>query len=74
MNEHGYCPHCKADLDGKDIKQTFLDQGHTEETATEWASGYRGKKWGRAVGQYCIDRDRTIGWHCPDCKGYWDRE
>lgn len=73
MNEHGYCPHCNADLDGGDIYQTFLDQGRTPEEAKEVASHYCGTKWGREIGIYCIDRDRTVEYRCPDCGGHWDR-
>lgn len=30
-------------------------------------------RWGRAIGIYDIDRDRTVKWKCPDCEGEWDR-
>lgn len=77
-NEHGYCPHCKADLDGGDIKQTFVEQGQSEEeagaTAEQYGYGPGRTKWGRAIGIYDIGRDRTTQWECRDCKGRWGRE
>lgn len=75
MNENGYCPHCNADLDGGDIKQTFLDQGKSEEDAQEIAAQYGygpGRtQWGRQIGLYSMELDRDVGKRCPDCKGEW---
>lgn len=61
MNEHGYCPHCNADLDGGDIPEDI-------------AHHYSGKKWGRALGiEVRGAYDGILIWQCPDCKGYWPR-
>lgn len=61
MNEHGYCPHCKADLDGDYIP-------------VEIVHSYSGKKWGRALGINVRGAyDGILIWQCPDCKGYWPR-
>ena len=74
-NENGYCPHCKADLDGGDIVQTFIEQGNSPEKAKEMAANYGygpGRtQWGRQIGQYSRELDRDIGQTCPDCKGAW---
>lgn len=75
--DHGKCPHCHADLNGDFIWQTFIDQGETEGTADEWAHHYGATRtegrWGRAIGLYDRDLDRTVRWKCPDCDGEWPR-
>lgn len=79
-NINGYCPHCKADLDGALIIETYLSLGFSEEKALEWASSYSGyeengkqNKWGRQIGLSSIEKDREIGWKCPDCNNTWSR-
>jgi hypothetical protein len=74
-NINGYCPHCKADLDGKLILDTFLDDVVPMETALEYASHYSGweqhgklNRYSRAIGIYDFDKDRTIAYQCPDCE------
>lgn len=76
-NEHGYCPHCKANLDGGDIVETFINKGYSPEKARETAKLYGYSKgrtqWGREIGiEY--DRDCIEEYQCPDCKGKWPRD
>jgi len=80
INIHGYCPHCKADLDGDLVINYPLSQGEDMAEAVRFASAYAGFKeyglanrWGRAIGVYDMGRDRTVEWECPDCKGRWPR-
>ena len=81
MNIHGYCPHCNANLDGDLVIDYPLSQGKSMDEALEYAKFYAGweehgeaNRWGRAIGLYCRDRDRTIGYRCPDCDGTWERK
>jgi len=30
-------------------------------------------QWGREIGIYDFDKDRTVAWQCPDCGNKWDR-
>ena len=30
-------------------------------------------QWGRAIGIYDMEKDRTVRWQCPDCNGEWLR-
>jgi hypothetical protein len=76
-NEHGYCPHCGTDLDGEGIWQHFYEKLGTERQADETAELYgatREKgKFGRVIGIYDMEKDRTVRWKCPDCDGEWPR-
>ena len=55
-----YCPHCNSCLQGKEIPK-------------EQQEFYQATHWGRKIGVYDIELDRTVKWMCPDCKGEWDR-
>lgn len=84
-NEHGYCPNCGADLDGGSVWATGLnfaiDKGlsgeEAEADADRYASMYGATrtsgKWGRAVGLYDYEKDRTMVYVCPDCDYDWPR-
>jgi len=76
-NEHGYCPHCGSDLDGGSIWEHFYHQTDSEIDADRIASQYgatRTKgKWGREIGIYDLEKDRTVSYQCPDCEGVWVR-
>lgn len=80
-NINGYCPACKADLDGRNVLEDFMKiSGYTREEALASAKHYAGweehgenNRWGRAIGQYSIEHDRTISWRCPDCNHEWKR-
>lgn len=66
------CPHCNANLDAGDIYDTFIEMGHDHERAELNASHYgwtpeKPQRFSRIVGQYDWDKDRTIGYKCPDC-------
>lgn len=75
--EHGYCPLCKANLDGGSIYQHFINNGYTHEKALEIAGNYGATEtkgqWGREIGIYDMDLDRTVAYRCPDCGGEWAR-
>ena len=77
MNEHGYCPACGADLDGGLVWEYFYAQTGSKEEADVSASFYGATrtegKWGRALGIYDRDLDRTVSWECPDCTHRWGR-
>lgn len=77
MNEHGYCPACKADMDGGSIWEHFYKETESEAEADKMAKSYgadRTKgKWGRKVGIYCMELDRTVAYECPDCGHQWSR-
>jgi len=62
MTEIEYCPHCNANLRGEEIPE---EQRH-----------YFGKHthFGRKIGLYDRDLDRTVAWKCPDCGKTWERE
>lgn len=51
------CPHCKADLRDKlipdDAREYFGNATH----------------YSRRISIYDRERDRTVGWRCPDCGG-----
>ena len=81
MNINGHCPHCNVSLDGDLVIDYPLSQGKSMEEALEYAKFYAGwsehgedNRWGRAIALYCMDRDRTIGYRCPDCNETWERE
>lgn len=75
--DHGHCPHCNADMNGGSIWQTFFERTGSEEEADKSASMYGATRdsgcWGRVIALYCQDRDRTVGFKCPDCHGEWER-
>lgn len=72
------CPKCKSNLEGGLIYEHFLQEYGDENKALEIAALYGATKtegrWGREIGIYCLDRDRTVAYKCPDCDNVWDRE
>ena len=70
------CPNCKNNLDGVLIYDTFLEKYGDEDKALETAKLYGATKtegrWGRQIGIYDMELDRTIKWKCPDCNYEWD--
>ena len=81
MNIHGFCPHCNADLDGDLVIDYPLSQGEMMSEAIEYAWSYEGwsehgeaNRWNRAIALYDIDKDRTVGYRCPDCEKTWERK
>jgi hypothetical protein len=77
-NIHGYCPHCNADLDGDLVINYPLSQGKTMDEAIAYAAMYAGwdkhkeaNRWGRAIGLYDVNQDRTTAYRCPDCQKTW---
>lgn len=81
MNKHDNCPHCRADLNGELIIDTFKNMGKTDEEALASAKQYSGwgeygvnNRWGRQIAIYDIDKDRTVKYKCPDCGQTWERQ
>ena len=74
-DEHGQCPNCKADMNGALIWRTFIERGLLPGEADERAAMYGATRtkgrWGRAIGMYDMERDRTVAYKCPDCGGEW---
>jgi len=71
------CPKCKSNLDGELIFDTFMKKYGNEQKALETASMYGATKtegrWGRQIGIYDMELDRTTEWRCPDCGHLWIR-
>ena len=99
-DDHGHCPHCRTDLTGGSIWQTFYEKFLTEgywkdlegnysevlriltpdearRVADEVSGNYGATRekgnWGRAIGIYDMEKDRTVRWKCPDCNHEWPR-
>lgn len=75
MSEHGHCPKCGVNLDGGSIWEHFFEITGNEEEADEQAAWYGATRhkgqWGRKIGIYDRDKDRTVAWQCPDCEHEW---
>lgn len=75
------CPHCKVNLDGELIIESFIAQGKDYNEALRSAKYYAGwekygvtNRWNRRISIYCRDKDKTIMYKCPDCNKEWVRE
>ena len=85
IEDRGRCPHCNVDLNGGLIWTTFYDKAVEDgctmaeavdianETAAMYGASQDKGMWGRQIGIYDLERDRTVRWKCPDCDGEWDR-
>ena len=72
------CPSCEADLEGDLIYEYFLNEyGGDEEKALETAEKYGATKtegrWGKEIGIYDWEADRTVAYQCPECNHQWKR-
>lgn len=79
MNHPSHCPHCNSLLDDGDVYEHFLEKYNDHEEALESAAFYGWSKeeparFSRIVGVYCLERDRTTHFECPDCKGIIQRD
>ena len=78
LNEHGYCPNCNADLDGGSIWNHFFETTGSEAEADKISKSYGADRtqgqWGRTIGIYDMELDRTVAWKCPDCNHQWGRK
>jgi predicted RNA-binding Zn-ribbon protein involved in translation (DUF1610 family) len=77
-DSHGNCPHCGVDLNGGSIWQTMLEQSGGDEAEADRKAAMYGAtrtsgQWGRQIGIYSMESDRTVSYVCPDCKGEWPR-
>ena len=73
-----HCPNCNANLEGGLIYEHFLAEDQDEERALTTAAMYGATKttgrWGKAIGIYDLDQDRTVAWRCPECNHEWSRD
>lgn len=71
------CPLCQSNLEGGLIYQTFLEEYDDHDKALDTAGHYGATqtegRWGREIGIYSIETDRTVAYQCPDCYGEWPR-
>lgn len=76
-DDQGHCPACKADLNGGSIWEHFFKETGSEAEADRIAELYGATRtsgqWGRQIGLYDMDKDRTVAWKCPDCGHEWAR-
>jgi hypothetical protein len=74
-NEHGYCPNCGINFDGDLIWDTGMEMYGNAEKADEYAKAYGATRttgrWGKKIGIYSMEEDRTTGWKCVECKHEW---
>lgn len=77
MSDHGNCPNCGVDLNGGSIWEHFFKEKGNAEEADRIAEMYGATRekgqWGREIGIYNMETDRTVQWKCPDCNHTWDR-
>lgn len=80
-NINGFCPLCNANLDGDLVIDYPKSKGKSHEKCIAYAKVYAGweehgeaNRWGRQISLYDRDKDRTVGYKCPDCNGKWERK
>lgn len=66
------------DADGKYTEvRRVLSPEEAEVAADKVAESYGATRdkgqWGRQIGVYSMERDRTVAWRCPDCLHEWPR-
>lgn len=44
-----------------------------DEVASQYGATRTKGNWGRQIGLYDMDKDRTVAWKCPDCGETWER-
>lgn len=76
-NEHGYCPSCNMDFDDDLIFDTFFEKYGNRKKALEVAEMYGATeskgRWGKQIGIYSMEKDRTVQFKCPECDHIWNR-
>jgi predicted RNA-binding Zn-ribbon protein involved in translation (DUF1610 family) len=67
-------------LAGKHYKQYGVPADNKQEAerlADKYAEAYGATRekgqWGRAIGIYDMQKDRTVEYQCPDCEHRWPR-
>lgn len=78
MSEHGQCPNCGTNFDGDLIFEHFLkeydgDRDKALATAEMYGATETKGRWGKKIGLYDRDKDRTVAWLCQDCGHQWER-
>lgn len=59
---------------GSVATNSYVEAYHLADKYAEAYGASRTKgRWGRAIGIYDMERDRTVKWRCPDCEGEWER-
>jgi hypothetical protein len=76
-NENGFCPNCNADFDGENILQVLLRQGNSPQYSLYVAQNFyrytnTRTKFSRKISLYSFEKDKEIGYSCPDCNHTWD--
>lgn len=66
------------DADGRytEVLRVLLPEeaGAAADSVSETYGATRDKgQWGRQVGVYSLESDRTVAWRCPDCQHEWPR-
>jgi hypothetical protein len=78
MRDNGSCPACGVSWNGGSVWEHFFKETGSEEEATRIAAMYGCTKekgnWGRQIGLYDMNADRTVGYKCPDCGHVIGRE
>lgn len=66
---------------GKHYEQKGIparSEDEAEELADNYAEAYGATRtkgqWGRQIGIYNLELDRTVMWKCPDCGHEWERQ
>jgi rubrerythrin len=76
-NDHGSCPSCSYNFNGSFVWDHFYKETGSEEEATRIAEMYGASKghgrFGKQIGIYDSDKDRTTQWMCPSCEYTWER-
>ena len=72
------CPSCFADLRGDLIFDVGLKMHNGDrDEALKFAECFGASEtegcFGKVIGIYDFDRDRTVAWHCPECDYEWPR-
>lgn len=44
-----------------------------DEVSVSYGASRNKGRWGREIGIYDMEKDRTVKWKCPDCDHEWER-
>ena len=45
-----------------------------DKVASSYGATRKSGRFGKVIGIYDMDSDRTVAWQCPSCDGRWDKE
>jgi predicted RNA-binding Zn-ribbon protein involved in translation (DUF1610 family) len=65
-------------LDGRYANGRFIlspeaAEIRADEVAESYGASRTKGRWGKAIGIYDMERDRTMAWKCPHCEYEWPR-